>query len=58
MIGNSPVSMYILTSGVDVGISRILWMDDNRICVSFDMSLVVGIQVSYPYIKAGIIQDL
>ena len=58
MIGNSPVSKYILTSRVDVGILRILQIAGNCICVSFDISLVVGIQVSHSYIKAGIIQDL
>ena len=57
MIDNSPVSMYILTSGVDVGILRVLRMADNCIYVSFDMSSAVGIQVLHPYIKAGIIQD-
>ena len=58
MIGNSPVSMYILTSGVNVGILRILLMAGNSLCVSFDMSSVVGIQVSHPCIRAGIKQDL
>ena len=58
MIGNFPVSMYILTSGVDVGILRILLMADNCICVSSALSSVVGIQVSHPYIRAGIMQDL
>ena len=58
MIGNSPVSMYILTGDVDVGILRILLMADNCICVSFDLSSVVEIQVSHPYIRAGIMQDL
>ena len=58
MIGNSPVSTYILTGGVDVGILRILLMADNCVCVSFDLSSVVEIQVSHPYIRAGIMQDL
>ena len=30
--------MNVLTSGVDVGILRILLMADNCICVSFDIS--------------------
>ena len=58
MIGDSPVSMYILTSGVDVGILRVLLMTDNCICVSFYLFLMVGIQVSHPYTRAGIMQDL
>ena len=33
-------------------------MADNCICVRFDMSSVVGIQVSHPCIRAVIIQDL
>ena len=58
MIGNSPVSMYILTSGLDVGILRTLLMADNCICVSFDLSSMDGIQISCQYIRSGIMQDL
>ena len=58
MVDNSPVSIDILTSGVNVDILKIFWMAHNCICVSFDMSPVVRIQVSHRYIKAGIIQDL
>ena len=58
MIYNSPVSIHILTSEVGAGILRNLPMNDNCICVIFDISSVVGIQVSHPYIRARIKQDL
>ena len=56
MIGNSPASKHILTNGVDI--LRILLMADIGICVDFNLSSVVGIQVSDPYIRTGIMQDL
>ena len=58
MIDNTPVSMYICKSRVDVNILSILVMAYDCVCVSFDVSLIVGIRVLSLYIRAGIIQDL
>ena len=58
MIDNSVVSRTILTSGVNVGILRSLLIAHNCICISVDMSSVIGIQISHPYVRVGIKLDL
>ena len=58
MIDNTPVSMYICKSRVDVNILSIHVMAYDCACVSFDVSLIVGIRVLSLYIRVGIIQDL
>ena len=58
MIDNTSVSMYICKSRVDVNILSIHVMAYDCACVSFDVSLIVGIRVLSLYIRAGIIQDL